>query len=153
MFVNPEVARAVQRESLRGLVLGELLINAANGGLTDGFALGECLGANAVVMITVDAESEGFRAVATGKNTREMRKKGFETGSAGEAVSMNHKFCGFLEAIEMSDDAQVFALFYDGKGFAMRTEFGLKSRIKLDMNGLGSRMETMEGVVSFQAYI
>lgn len=134
-------------------MLCELLINAANGSLTDGFALSECLGGNTVVMIVVNAESEGFRAVAARTNAWEMRKKGFETGFAGEAVSVNHKFCGFLEAIEMSDDTQVFALFYDGKRLAMRTEFGLKSRIELDMNGLGSRMETLEGVVSFQAYI
>lgn len=153
VFVNAEVARAVLRESLRGVVLSELVVNARDGGVADALALSKSLGANTVVMIAVNTMSERLRAVATWADAGEVWEEGLAAGSAEEAVRVDQQSGWLLEAIQMSCLTQIFAFFDDGKRLAVRTEFRQKSRIELDMESLSRRMEVLKGVVSFQAYI
>ena len=68
VLVDAEINRAVQREALGGLAAGELLIDPGDGGLPEFLPVGEGFGADAIVVLLVDACPERLGAVTAGQD-------------------------------------------------------------------------------------
>lgn len=152
VFVDAEVARAIEGKAFGSLADGELLIDAGDGGLSEFPTAGEGSGANAIVMVLIDVFPEGLGAMASGKNAGEARQETPAAGHAEEAVGVDDEACGLAEAVEVADGALVFALSEQLGSFAMRAASGpLESSGELDMDGRSGRLMTMKGVVTLQA--
>lgn len=129
VFVDTEIAGALQGESFIGLAACELGVDTAHRGGTQPLVAGDGAGADAVMVVFENLLPEGFGAVPALGDTGQPRKEAAQATGALEPSGVDVQDTRASERLQMPGLAQVTSLAADTGAEAVGTVCGFKGRL------------------------